>query len=263
MKYLLLTLIFCFVFIEKQYAQVFYDLNSNLNWKNVILRNYATFKSRDNLNYGGAFLIKYNNEIIACTARDFTGTTYTPGKMLFIKDFNKELLSWKMYLPFEPLKFILTDSLVLKERIEKQWFVFMYSRSFLTFSIKKIDNSIIPLEPNITRNRNKDTVYLVGYDDRNNLKLVRGIIETADKSKYADFELRIKTDEYLYYNNFVGSPIINKDGKAIGIFNRAYRLKFNKRGNIINDDKLSTDSYFEYFVNGITMRSMLGKNYCK
>ena len=183
MKHLLINLLIGFMLINDIFGQPDHDSYSDINWKNVILRNYATFKSRDDLNFGSAFLIKYNNQIIACTARDFTGTTYTPGKMMFIKDFKDELKLWKMYLPFDPSIFVLTDTLVLKERIEKRWFIFMYSRPFLTFGIKQMDSNIIPLEPSINRTKNKDTVFLIGYDNKNNLNIVRGMIETWDNSK--------------------------------------------------------------------------------
>lgn len=249
--------------IEKHSAQDLNGLNSQIKWDEVVLRNYAIFKNRNELNYGGAFLIRYNNEVIACTARDFTGTIYTHFKMLLIKDFKNELVSWKMFLPFNRSNFVLVDSLTLKERIEKKMFIFMFSRSFLCFALKNINNKITPLEPNITRNKNKDTVFVVGYDDNNNLKIVRGFINTGDMEKYADFELRIQTEEYLYDNNFVGSPIVDKDGKAIGVVNRAYCLKFSKNGNIIDPEKNPLGSHYDFFVNGVPMRSMLGESYGK
>lgn len=261
MKHLLLILILILFFAQSQFSQEIENLKSKIEWKKVILKNYATFKSRKDLDWGSAFLIKYNTGIIACTARDFTGTIYTPGKMLLIKDFDKELLSWMMYLPDDPSRYILMDTLALKDRIERSFSIFYYSRPFLTFALKNIYRHIIPLEPDISKIKNKDTVFLVGYDNYNQLKIVRGIVATALNEKYADDDIRIKTEEYLNYADFVGSPIVDQNGKAIGVFNRAYRLKIDKRGRIINENKMIDDSHFEYFVNGASMRSILGKDY--
>jgi antitoxin component YwqK of YwqJK toxin-antitoxin module len=110
---------------------------------------------------------------------------------------------------------------------------------------------------------NKDTLYLVGYDDNHNLKIVEGIVETALNEKYADPEIRIKTEIFLYYNNFVGAPIVDANGKVVGVINRAYRLNKNKHGSIIADDKLVEGAHFEYYINGTSIRAILGKDYGK
>lgn len=263
MKYLLILIISFFVVIEDQMAQKVGDPILYIPWKKVVLNNYASFKTRNNLDWGSAFLIKYKNDAIACTARDFTGTIYTHGKMLLVKDFDQELNYWKMYLPNDPSQFVVMDSLMLKGRIEKSFSIFMYSMPFLTFSIKQSNPNIIPLEPVICKVNNKDTLYLIGYDYDHNLKIVQGVVETALNEKYADPEIRLKTDVFLNYANFVGGPIVDKNGKAVGVFNRAYRLNKNKKGRIINDNKTDEDSHFEYFVNGTSMRAILGKDYGK
>ena len=261
MKQLLLIIVLILVVTERPFAQDTENLKSKIDWKKVILKNYATFKSRKDLDWGSAFLIKYNTGIIACTARDFTGTTYTRGQMLLIKDFDKELLWWKMYLPDDPSKYILMDTLALKDRIERKYSIFLYSRPFLTFSLRNIHRRMIPLEPDTRKIKNKDTLFLIGYDNENQLKIVKGIVETALNEKYADDDIRIKTEEYLNYADFVGSPIVDRDGKAIGVFNRAYRLRKDKKGRIISENKVVNDTHFEYFVNGTAMRSILGKDY--
>jgi hypothetical protein len=111
--------------------------------------------------------------------------------------------------------------------------------------------------------RNRDTLFLVGYDNNHNLKLKQGIVETALNEKYADTEIRIKTDVFMYYRNFVGGPIVDKNGNVVGVINRAYRLNKNKKGKIIRDDKNDEGSYFEYFVNGTSIKAILGKDYEK
>lgn len=263
MKCFILIMFFFFVFIGDQMAQRIEDPISFVKWKNVVLNNYATFNSFDTLNWGSGFLIKYKNEVIACTARDFTGTTYSRGKMLYVKDFDKELRYWKMYIPDDPTQYVVIDTLILKERIERKFSIFLYSAPFLTFSIKRNNDRIIPLEPDIRRVINKDTLYLVGYDYDHNLKIVQGIVETPLNEKYADPEIRLKTNIFLNYANFVGSPIVDKYGKTVGVFNRAYRLNKTKKGKIINAGKIVEGSHFEYFVNGTSMRTILGKDYGK
>lgn len=263
MRHFILTMFFIFVVTGNQMAQKAKDPISYIQWKNVVLNNFATFKSRNNLDWGSGFLIKYKNEVIACTARDFTGTTYTRGKMLYVKDFDKELVYWKMYIPDDPSQYIVIDSLILKERIERKFSIFLYSAPFLTFSIKQNSNRIIPLEPDIRRVINKDTLYLVGYDYDHNLKIVQGVVETPFNEKYSDPEIRLKTNIFLIYANFVGGPIVDKYGKTVGVINRAYRLNKTKKGKIINADKIVEGSHFEYYVNGTSMRTILGKDYSK
>ena len=239
------------------------NVSNSLYWEKIILRNEAKFKTRDDINYGSSFLIKLDTGIIACTARDFTGTLYTHGDMLKIKDFPNELLSWKMYQLNSPSNCVYVKSTVLEERMEIRRLIFYYSPPFLTFSIQKSNNSIKTLLPDVSLINNKDTVYIVGYDSNNNIRIITGTVETADNSKHANDDLRIRTEEFLDSWSYVGSPIINKEGKVIGVFNRAYSLKMNKKGNIISKNKIVSNSHYEYFVNGTTMRIILGKNYGK
>ncbi len=238
-------------------------LSNTTRWDKIVLRNEAKFKNREELNYGSSFLIKLDTGIIACTARDFTGTHYTHGEMLKIKDFPNELISWKMFLLNSPSDFVSVKSIALEERIEKRKFIFYYSRPFLTFSIGQYENSIKALEPDVNLIKNKDTVYIVGYGIENKINIVKGVVETWNNSKHADLELRIRTEQFLDHWNYVGSPIVNEEGKVIGVFNRAYGLKKDKKGRIISDSKNSANSSYDYFVNGTTMRLILGKNYGK
>lgn len=262
MKYLILITIFFFC-VNNSMSQDIGDPISFIQWKKVILSNYATFKSLGKLDWGTGFLVKYNNNIIACTARDFIGTPFSGGDVLHIKDFDKELVSWKMYIPDDPTQFVIVDSLILKERIEKKFSVFLYSASFLTFSIKQNNNHIIPLNPDNRRVKNKDTLYLVGYDYDHNLTIIQGIVETPLNEKYSEPEIRLKTNVFLEYPNFVGAPIVDNNGKVIGVMNRSYRLNKNSKGKIIDASKRVEGSHFEYFINGTSMRTILGKDYGK
>ena len=263
MKNILLIMILTLVLVETQSAQDAIENSPKIEWSNVILKNYATFRSLKDLDWGSSFLINYHKDIIACTAREFTRTYFSPGQMISIKDLDKELIWWKMYLPDEPTKFILMDSLVLRDRIEKKFSILTLSRPFLTFTLKNIHRRMIPLEPDVSRIRNNDTVFMVGYDNKNKLKIVPGIVETALNEKYSDNEIRIKTPEYLNFADFVGSPFVDKNGKGVGVFNRAYRLKIDHKGKIINENKVVNDSHFDYFVQATSMRSILGKDYVK
>ena len=261
MKHLLLILVIILLIAEKPFAQESEKLKSKIEWGKVILKNYATFKSLKDLDWGAAFLIKYNSGIIAITARDFFISTLTHGQIMSIKDFDKELLGWKMYLPDDPAKYIIMDTLAFRDKIERSFSLFLYSKPILTFALKNIHRRMIALEPDVRRIKNKDTLFLIGYDPKNQLRIVRGIVATALNEKYADNDIRIKTEEYLNYADFVGSPIIDQEGKAVGVFNRAYRLKIDKRGRIIDEKKEVSDAHFDYFINGTSMRSILGKDY--
>lgn len=262
MKCSIFIFIFFLVACKFVIGQNIEDPISFVQWKNVVLSNDAEFQS-GKMNWGSGFLIKYKNDTIACTARDFTGTTYTRGKMLSIKDFGKEMKYWKMYVSDNPTQEVVLDSLFMKDKIEKKYSVFLYSAYFLTFSIKQNNKSIIPLEPDIGKIPNKDTLYIVGYDKDHNIRIVRGIVETPLNEKYSEPEIRIKTDVFLYYSSFVGAPIVDKNGKVVGLVNRAYDLYKNKNGRIINDDKEVAGAHYEYFINGTSMRSILGKDYQK
>ncbi|WP_282037321.1 hypothetical protein [Saccharicrinis aurantiacus] len=243
----------------------YYKLENELNhlkptkWTSVVLRNEAKFKNRDDINYGSSFLVKLDTGVIACTARDFTGTHYTHGEMLSVKDFSNELLSWKMYTVPNKLNFISVKSLALKERIES----FYNPRTFLAFNVNLQEGSIDALEPDVSLIKNKERVYIVGYGSDDKLRIIEGVVETSDNAKVARLDLRIRTKEFLSHWNYVGSPIINKEGKVIGVFNRAYRLKYNNKGRIVSEKKDIDDSSYKYFVNGTQMRLILGKKYGK
>lgn len=258
-RFILITILF--LVVNNSMSQDIGDPISFVQWKKVILSNYATFKSLNKLDWGTGFLVKYKNDVIACTARDLIGTPFTSG--LYIKDFDKELVSWEMYIPDDPTQLVVVDSLILRDRIEKKFSIFLYSAPFLTFSIKQNNNSIIPLDPDNRRVKNKDTLYLVGYDYDHNLKIVEGIVETPLNEKYSEPEIRLKTNIFLDYPNFVGAPIVDNTGKVVGVMNRAYRLNINRKGKIIDANKRIEGSHFDYFINGTSMRTILGKDYGK
>jgi hypothetical protein len=263
MKSILTGVVLIFILLQNGIAQNIEDPVSYFPWKNIVLKNQASFKTFGELKWGSGFLIQLENSIIACTARDFTGTTYTRGEMLMIEDFESELNYWKMYVSDKPHEYVVIDSLYEKERIEKSFSVFLLSKPYLTFSIKEINSHVIPLLPSLKKVKNGDTLYLAGYDDSHNLKLIQGIVETALNEKYADPDIRLKTNSFMYYSNFAGGPIIDKNGNVVGVINRAYQLHKNKKGKIINHDKNAEGSYFDYYVNGTSIRSVLGKDYLK
>ncbi|MGE5426983.1 MAG: hypothetical protein ACM3O8_03740 [Methylococcaceae bacterium] len=236
------------------------DYISYIPWKKVVLNNEAEF-TIGKLNWGSGFLIHYKNDTIACTAREFTGTIRSPGKMLYIKDFPKEMKYWKMFVSDDPIQYVELDTIFNKEKIEKKFSIVMLSDSYLTFSLKKKNKNLIPLTPDVRKIPNKDTLYIIGFDNDHNIRIIPGVVEMALNEKYAELEIRMKTDVYLYHPGFVGAPIVDKYGKVVGLVNRAYSLYKTKKGRIINDAKKVDGAYYEYFINGTTMRSILGKNY--
>ncbi len=248
------------VFAGKSFAQHIENPVPGIPWEKVVLNNHATFNHYDNLEWGSGFLIRYKDEVIACTAREFTGTISTGDSMLYIKDFDKELKKWIMYLPYDLSQYIELDSLVLRKRIERKYSIIMYSASFLTFSIKQSDASIIPLEPDVRKIRNGDTLYVIGYADQN-LRIVRGVVQTTSNEKYSMPDIRLRTEVYVNAADFIGAPIVEKSGKVVGLMNRAYWLTIDRKGRVINPDKEVEGTHVEYFVQGTTMRTVLGKDY--
>lgn len=261
MKYFILITIAVLAVFKGVTGQNAADPISFMRWKNIVLYNDAEFRKAGEINWGSGFLISYGNDTIACTARDLTGTTYSRGEMLYIKDFNREMKHWKMYVSDDPGQYVLMDTLFRPEKIERKYSIFLYSAPYLTFSIKKRNKNLIPLKPDNRRIPNNDTLYIVGYDRDHNLRIVSGIVETPFHEKYSEPEIRLRTDFFLNYPNFVGAPIVDKNGKVVGLVNRAYYLYKNSKGRILNPDKEVEGAHFEFFVNGTSMRTVLGKDY--
>lgn len=262
MKYIILISIFFFATLKLATCQNIGDRISFIQWKKVVLNNEAEF-TIGKLNWGSGFLISYKNDTIACTAREFTGTIHTRGKMLYIKDFPKEMKYWKMFVSDDPTQYVELDTIFNKEKIEKKYSIVMLSDSYLTFSLKHKNKNLIPLDPDVRKVPNEETLYIIGFDNDHNLRIIPGVVELTPGEKYAELEIRMKTDVYLYHSGFVGAPIVDKNGKVVGLVNRAYALYKTKKGRIINDTKKVDGAYYEYFINGTTMRSILGKNYQK
>ena len=232
-------------------------------WEKIVLRNNAKFKTREPINYGSSFLIRLDSTVIACTAREFTGTLYSKNKALKIKDFPSEMLSWEMYLPMQPTINVSVKSIALEDRIESKKFPSFFSCNFLTFSLDSYDKKITALVPNINKIPNNDSVKIVGYDINNRISVVDGTIENWDNSKYATAELRIKTTKYLDCINYIGSPILNKNGEVIGVVNRAFFLNVDSKGRIITNSHNLADTHYQYYVVGTSMLCILGKKYGK
>ena len=79
MKNILLIIILILGVVETQFAQEPTEKSSKIERTNVILKNYATFRSLKDLDWGSSFLINYHQDIIALTAREFTRTYFSPG----------------------------------------------------------------------------------------------------------------------------------------------------------------------------------------
>lgn len=260
MKYRVLIFICLLAVLKLAKGQDIGDPMSFIQWKKVVLNNEAEFKA-GKINWGAGFLIKYKNDTIACTAREFTGTIHSQGKMLYIKDFPEEMKYWNMYVSDDPSQYVEMDTLFNREKIERRYSLIIYSAPYLTFSLKKKNKNLIPLEPDIRKIPNKDTLFVVGFDNDHNLRIVQGVVETALNEKYVELDIRMKTDTYLYSSGFVGAPIVDKNAKVVGIVNRAYDLYKTPKGKIINNAKKVDGAHYEYFINGTTMRTVLGRKY--
>jgi hypothetical protein len=263
MKYPFLLFLLSSIFCFSKPRDVEKKASTTNHWEKVVLRNDVKFRNWDNINYGSSFLIKLDTGIIACTAREFAGRSGRREKTLRIKDFPNELISWKMYRLNSLTDYVSVKSLALENRIEKKILIGSLILPFLAFSVEIHSNTIESLEPDVNKIRNKDTLYVVGYGSENKINVVEGIVETWDNSNYlSDIEeLRIRTTQFLGDCNYVGSPILNKSGKVIGVLNRAYALRMNKKGKIIHDQKNPPGSYWNFFVGGTMMRTILGKDY--
>jgi hypothetical protein len=119
MKLYALIIIQLFVFAGKPFAQYIENPVPGIPWEKVVLNNHATFNHYSNLEWGSGFLIQYKDEVIACTAREFTGTMSTRDDMLYVKNFDRELRKWIMYLPYDLSQYVELDSLVFRKRIER------------------------------------------------------------------------------------------------------------------------------------------------
>lgn len=146
-----------------------YNQFDSIDWNKTILRNDAEFKNSVGVTYGASFLVKLDTTTIACTARDFIGTHYTPDKMLSLKDFRKELISWKMSLLHSTSDYVTVKSIYNEKRIEKSIGILSFSYPFLTFTIEQHSENIEPLIPDVTPIENNSIVYISGYDDKNQL----------------------------------------------------------------------------------------------
>lgn len=242
-------------------AQDLNDPVSYIPWKKTVLTNDASFGKLGKLTWGSGFLMKWNNDTIALTARDFTGTIYTRGKMLHASDFENELDYWKMYEDDQPSNYVEVGHLVLAKKIEHKNAIYTYSVPVWCFSLKHIKGDFYVPEPDARKQHNRDTVYVVGYDNEHNLHIIPGIIETALQSKWAYPDIRIRTPYYLNYAGFVGGPIVNREGKILGVVNRAYYLRIDKKGRIIREDKEAENTHHEFFVNGTAIGVLIGKDY--
>lgn len=257
---LISSMLMCIVFARAQDVgdPIFY-----IPWKQVVLHNQANFKNYNDLTWGSGFLLHYHDEVVALTARDLTGTWYSRGEKIEIDQFKEEIQSWKMYVADNPEEFATVDTLRMKDRLEKKAFIFLFSIPILSFSLENYDENIIPLKPDLNRIRNNDTLFIVGYDDSHNLKIEECFVETPLNEKYADQDIRLKTSTYLFHYNFIGAPIVTRNGEVVGVTNRAYYLKKNKKGKIIREDKEEEGAYFEYFMNGTPVRLIFDKKYRK
>ena len=225
MKKVLLAIFLLSGFLALSQDQIDSKLKA-MPFEKALLKNFAHFKDFPDVYHGSAFLIKVDNDTIACTYREFNSTATCFDDRIMPDDFDEQLIEWKMYLRDSIECLAMVDSLILKKRIG-------YHLNFLTFSLKEISPEIHPLEVNMGKLRHNDSVYVLGYDNvLNQVRLVKCKINTAPLGPLLNKaypEIRIETPEPLFMEGFIGGPILDLEGKAIGVILRYYHIDISKR----------------------------------
>jgi hypothetical protein len=193
---------------------------AELNWPLTTMINDVTFKDSkyDKSNVGCGFLLKYNNDTFAITAKHILIIAKTDS--MKTTNFEGGLKQWTMYPKNAPEQTVIMEELLNEDTTDSlSWEYLMKAKNyydFLIFKIKKNDSNVKPLELSKSTPMKGDTLYNLGWSYKDIEGPQRIYMHTFLESKGANFNMR-KINAPENGGGLSGSPVINSRGQLVGI----------------------------------------------
>lgn len=171
---------------------------------------------------GSAFLIEYQGQNYACTARHVAEKAKRLKPKINSKTINQELDYWHIYPRKKGKPLIKIDSLLNTNVQEDEWWI---------FSLKNTDPKIAKLSIRETPVENGEAIFFPGCPYAE--KKCRQNIYLGKVKKQSNKYLHIEYDPLANVAGFSGAPLLDAQGLLIGMLTKAaYNKKLEKHTSI-------------------------------
>lgn len=168
----------------------------------------------DQPKFSCGFLLQYNNEIYAVTAKHLL-KIIKPAKMKTLS-FENNIKSWSLYSLENKAETVVCDKLLNENKSENLEAKSTYENDWLLFSIKENHSKIKPLQIRTTPLITKEKLYVVGWTR----KIESGKQRVYEFEYYKTINNRILLKDIIVPEQFgglSGAPVVDEKGMLVGI----------------------------------------------
>ena len=189
----------------------------------IYMTNEVNFKNDEHIKYiGSGFLVKYEKALYACTAKHIITKTKRLTQPIKATQLNDSMTNWAMFPRYKEHKTVKLGLLINDEEMDSEWWV-------LEVEKKRNFNKAIEIREEAVEVG--EQVFFVGCpysqtDCKQNIYV--GEIASIQKNR-----IKISYDPKVNVAGFSGAPLMDKDGKLIGILTQANWDKKNKVHTIV------------------------------
>ncbi|MFG4002281.1 trypsin-like serine protease [Flavobacterium aquidurense] len=192
------------------------EFSSKKVFKEIALVNRIEFINAkyDQPKFSCGFLIKYNNETFAVTAKHIL-KIIKPESMTTLS-LESDIKNWILYPLNNKSESVICDKLLNEDKSELLENKSTYDNDWLVFSIKQNSSSIIPLEIRNTPLIQGEKLYVVGWTRT----MENGPQRVYEFEYYKTISNRILLKDILVPEKFgglSGAPLVDENGLLVGI----------------------------------------------
>jgi hypothetical protein len=230
MKNIFLCLIIFFTanlsFSQKNMPEKLFDTVSNklALKKQVLLTNNASFKKhKDEMSGASGFLINYQGQVYAVTAKHVLGEAMGIEPEIKLSEFNNYLISWKMF-PRIPIN-IKTDTVVIG-KLKRNYDAL--DKDILLLEVENSNYNVLPLTPSFNLPKKGEKLYIIGcpYSQEKCKQNLYEITYDSYDTETSMLNFLIKSKVEL--SGFSGAPIVDSSGNVVSILTSGWDEGKNK-----------------------------------
>lgn len=173
----------------------------------------------DNPNASNGFLVQYNSDVYAITAKHVLLISKTD-KMKFV-DFEGDLEQWKMHPKNDSTSYVIADKLLNTNKKDSLTWSYLDSNwdtynDWLVFSIKQNKTNHKPLRFRKKTLKKGELLYVIGWSYKDTIGVQRVYEYEYDKTE-GDYHHLIQIKGPKSLGGLSGAPIVDSRGKIVGL----------------------------------------------
>jgi hypothetical protein len=202
-------------------SQFCFSQNVDKFWPSITMINDVYFKDSkfDKLNIGCGFLLKYNQDTFAITAKHIICVAKTD--QMITTNFANGLKQWIMHPKDKKEQTVILDRLLNEDTTDSLTFDFINRHDttyndFLIFKIKQNNSKVKPLEMRNTKLKKGEILYAIGWTYNDNDCPQKIYKYSYSQTKGTRFTMRL-INAPENGGGLSGSPVVDSEGLLVGI----------------------------------------------